>query len=382
MLNRSPPSTQDVAAAGFKELAHAESSPRALYFAGLDYLRFIAALLVVYYHLGYWIAVPGTAINEISGLPARSVHLALAESGWVGVEVFFVISGFVIAQSASRRSAAGFLVARALRLYPAILFTVPVVTLLLYLRTLEPADGLPARLLNSLLIAPRGPWIDNVFWTLGIEVIFYALVAAVLALHRPSLRHAIVAIGLASTCWWFANVLADWMPLAPRSAVSRIQVSSAANMLLLQHGSFFALGYMLYDLQLDRGNILLKCGLGLACISEILLAQGHLREGGPAAACIWIALMIFLAASIKGRTAGPDAFAARLLGRSTYPLYLFHNVPGAVFVYGLTSLGMTRGLSLAVAAASCIAFAFLVSQTAEPRLRTAARKYLPQSFEH
>src|SRR5712675_1260110 len=40
--------------------------------------------------------------------------------GWVGVEIFFVISGFVIANSASKSSATEFLVGRALRLYPAV----------------------------------------------------------------------------------------------------------------------------------------------------------------------------------------------------------------------------------------------------------------------
>src|SRR5258706_15154943 len=40
--------------------------------------------------------------------------------GWGGVEIFFVISGFVIANSASRSSPTEFLLGRALRLYPAV----------------------------------------------------------------------------------------------------------------------------------------------------------------------------------------------------------------------------------------------------------------------
>ena len=43
----------------------------------------------------------------------------LTRSGWVGVEVFFVISGFVIAYSASEKDAARFFRSRLLRLAPA-----------------------------------------------------------------------------------------------------------------------------------------------------------------------------------------------------------------------------------------------------------------------
>lgn len=67
---------------------------RARSFPGLDVVRFAAALMVAIYHFGYWI-------------PATGKVEALS-FGWVGVEIFFVISGFVIAFSAERKSAAAY----------------------------------------------------------------------------------------------------------------------------------------------------------------------------------------------------------------------------------------------------------------------------------
>lgn len=95
----------------------------------LDLLRFIAASTVVIYHFCYTPVVAGVVNTTIFG----SVH-DLARYGYVGVDLFFVISGFVILMTAARRSPRGFLVHRALRLYPsfwvAVGLTVTVVTLL------------------------------------------------------------------------------------------------------------------------------------------------------------------------------------------------------------------------------------------------------------
>ena len=54
------------------------------------------------------------------GYPQFPAAAVFTWFGWVGVEVFFVISGFVIANSASKTSPIEFLISRALRLYPAV----------------------------------------------------------------------------------------------------------------------------------------------------------------------------------------------------------------------------------------------------------------------
>src|SRR5262245_1362248 len=70
---------------------------------GLDIVRFFAAVSVAAFHF--------TWQNP------SAIHAA--PWGWVGVEIFFVISGLVIARSARDSSPARFIAGRFLRLYPA-----------------------------------------------------------------------------------------------------------------------------------------------------------------------------------------------------------------------------------------------------------------------
>src|ERR1700744_5896212 len=96
------------------------------HFPLLDPMRFAAALGVAVFHLTFW-----SWAWSSTGTPPGFEHYVGADLqfqsaapftwfGWVGVEIFFVISGFVIANSASNASAKEFLLGRALRLYPAV----------------------------------------------------------------------------------------------------------------------------------------------------------------------------------------------------------------------------------------------------------------------
>ena len=83
----------------------------------LDLLRLVAVFGVILFHYGFR---GPTAFNV--------THVALPELAWIGrygflgVPVFFVISGFVIAYSAEGRTATAFAIARFSRIYPCFLF--------------------------------------------------------------------------------------------------------------------------------------------------------------------------------------------------------------------------------------------------------------------
>ncbi|MBM0255919.1 acyltransferase family protein [Micromonospora sp. 4G55] len=77
----------------------------------LDGLRLVAALLVVGFHFTVF-AKPWGVPNG-SALPGLAVA---TQFGWLGVYLFFLISGFVICMSAEGRSVAQFATARITRL--------------------------------------------------------------------------------------------------------------------------------------------------------------------------------------------------------------------------------------------------------------------------
>src|SRR3954471_21429677 len=138
------------------------------HFPLLDPLRFAAAVGVAIFHQMFWswawvsVGVPGSERY----VAADVLYPSAADFtwfGWVGVEIFFVISGFVIANSASKASPTEFLFGRALRLYPAVWIasTLSLLILLIFLR--EKASELVLSYFQAMLLIPKGingRWLD------------------------------------------------------------------------------------------------------------------------------------------------------------------------------------------------------------------------------
>ncbi|MEO0409886.1 MAG: acyltransferase, partial [Cyanobacteria bacterium P01_A01_bin.135] len=171
---------------------------------------------------------------EIDGLRAVAVVAVIINhinkpvlpSGYLGVDIFFVISGFVITASlAGRRSEnfadfiTGFYTRRIKRLIPALIFFVVIVGLLICLFNPDPEPSLTtgiAALFGLSNIYLYSQAVDyfatttelNVFthtWSLGIEEQFYFLFPLIIWLtgfsqaRKHSARYLFVAIGALST---------------------------------------------------------------------------------------------------------------------------------------------------------------------------------------
>src|SRR5579872_7260423 len=89
---------------------------------GLDFVRFVSAAMVMVFHLAFWSwAAPfGTIRRLMPNLPTFPELTPLSWVGWVGVEIFFVLSGFLFAYSAEGSSSFAFFRSRFLRLMPAV----------------------------------------------------------------------------------------------------------------------------------------------------------------------------------------------------------------------------------------------------------------------
>lgn len=159
----------------------------------LDAMRGVASFAVCWYHItnGNETFLPKGALKS-SGL-----------YGWVGVEVFFVISGFVIpfalAGSGYRFANCGsFLLKRIVRLDPPYFVTIVLILILGYLSTKTPGfQGPPFAYSWPQVLLHVGylnaffdyPWLNPVFWTLAIELQYYLLIALIFLLlgHRNHL---------------------------------------------------------------------------------------------------------------------------------------------------------------------------------------------------
>lgn len=139
---------------------------------GIQVLRGVAAVTVLVHH----------AIEMSNGSAGRFSPDWLTTSGDVGVDIFFVISGFIMLHTSFRPSRPpidpiSFLKRRFLRVYPfywLCLLAMSAVFLVGFMKS--HAIG-PARVVQSVLLLPDDPLI-NVSWTLSYEVFFYLLFAA------------------------------------------------------------------------------------------------------------------------------------------------------------------------------------------------------------
>ena len=166
---------------------------------GLDLLRAVAIVVVVFYHAGlFGFALPGR------------VH----RFGWVGVDLFFVLSGYLIGgQLLAQIARAGsiqlgrFFARRALRIMPAYFVVLAIYFALPSLREYPEISPVWKFLLSIQNIGMRGGTAFSHAWSLAIEDQFYLALPVVLLLLRGRPRTAaivccaLVAAGFALRCY-------------------------------------------------------------------------------------------------------------------------------------------------------------------------------------
>lgn len=151
----------------------------------LDYARLFAAVIVVLFHYTFN-GIANGKVDSISHIPGL---IDVTKYGFLGVELFFMISGYVIFFSAKTRSPSAFAVSRMTRLYPAFWFAVLFTAAFIMLWGGDTISvTLPQVLANLTMIQPLLGFedVDGVYWTLLYELKFYFLVFMVLMLGLQS----------------------------------------------------------------------------------------------------------------------------------------------------------------------------------------------------
>ena len=282
----------------------------------LDLLRLVAVLGVLLYHFGFW----GPAAH---GVPQVALPwlTPVAKYGYLGVPAFFVISGFVIAYSAEGRTATGFAIARFSRIYPTFVFCMTLTFLAIAALGMPHFETSPAQWLANLFIAAPAlgqPYMDTSYWSLVIEVMFYAWVALLIAAGLfPRGINVVIPIWLGITV---VNELTVDAPLVEK-------------LFLTDDSGFFAVGLLIYQFYRGRRGPLLY---GLFALSIVMAVFQSIHKavkltphtGGVfdpwtvAAVCLASIAIIFLATRIRHVPLPPALVLAA--GGLTYPLYLLH----------------------------------------------------------
>ncbi len=295
--------------------------------------------------------------------------------GWIGhlsdgVLLFFMISGFVIPQSAARApSAPHFLAARFARLYPAywvamlVTFTVMVgYKLAAFAPYAAGWADVPANFtMFPLWLGYRA--IDVSYWTLAVEVCFYVIVAGIFALDLD--RH-LEAVSLV----WLAAALAYYVHVGGRSALALFVAFPRdwyAGIAILQYASYFISGMMLWKIYQGTARVLTYLALAGAIICT------YLYNGPSVTFWDYLGFVIVLWCV---RWLGWLATRPLLwLGSISYALYLIHQYIGYAVIYSAYQAGAPPLVAISLAVGVSLTLAWLLRTFVEQPSEVVVKRY-------
>ncbi|WP_439366573.1 acyltransferase family protein [Bradyrhizobium sp. DASA03005] len=269
-------------------------------FTGVQAMRGIAALLVVCGH-----AV--SARPDMVGYELAEGALTILASG---VDVFFVISGFIIATTAAaQRNPWNFVFRRAVRIYPVYWLALLAAFASSYWIALAPGER-PALDVGTIFAWTYPNWYIGPAWSLAFELHFYAAVAIILAIKPNRLF----------------EILFAWLAMVIVALYFRIQLGICSHPLVLEFGAGVGIAYLL----ISRG---LRFSLGVVACSAGLFFAGwywifvhgatdpqfaRVPTYGLGAGLLIHAVV---SAEIEGRSFSP---VLQFLGKISYSLYMVH----------------------------------------------------------
>lgn len=292
--------------------------------AALDLLRLVAVLAVAFYHYAFWGPSSHGAINV--AVPEMAAY---AKFGYLGVSIFFIISGFVIAYSAEGRTATEFAIARFSRIYPTFVICMTLTALaVMAFGAPHFSVSLTQWILNLAVAAPTlgAPYVDSAYWSLVVEITFYAWVAFFIATGAFPRRIDILVL--------------TWLALSMLNELT-VDAAIVEKVLLADESGFFATGLMIYEVYKGRRGAkiysLLAVSIGTA-IFQAVHKFGRLTDHAATDAESWTVALICMAGialiylSTRIRSMPLPSWLTVAAGGLTYPLYLLHQQMGyAIF---------------------------------------------------
>jgi exopolysaccharide production protein ExoZ len=317
--------------------------------AGIQVLRAVAALVVTICHAQF-------EFSRIGELPAAMPAATLDGLAGFGVQLFFVISGFVMVYASeplfgSWRGSFVFMERRLVRIVPLywIVTTLYLALTLLIAKFHKPYS--PGFVVASYLFIPAArpdgivePLVGQ-GWSLNYEMLFYF----VFALTVPSVRR--ISVGIVSAVLIVA--VAAGQSIHPLPFI--IAVWTSPLLLHFVFGMWIGLGYR-EGLRLNQLQGLVLVAVG--CI--LLLVQFYGPPRLPAFDLVFwcIPAIIVAGVSLTGMSfKGPVWSLLIVIGASSYALYLFHAVAIRVLYYFALWLGFDIGRALL----ACVSSAVLIS---------------------
>lgn len=323
----------------------------------IDALRGIAAVAVVLYHFTQ-------RFVELFS-PAQTPSL-LVSQGHYGVNLFFIISGFVIFMTLDRtRQPMDFVVSRFSRLFPAYWCAIALTFFITLILALPLKTVTPMQALGNILMLHglfKVPHVDGVYWTLQIELLFYCYMFLLFRTGQltrlvrfvyPLLALRILYVALAR----HVGIDLSW---------------TLANLLILEYLPWFAIGMAIYRSLNPVAGFGLRRSLALGSIAIITLAYAQ----GPVIGLLALTLASLVWAAASGHLSWLAHPVPVWFGAISYPLYLLHENIGWAVQLQVIRLGGSTDFSILAALGVALVLATALHHWVEqPALHLIRRGY-------
>jgi peptidoglycan/LPS O-acetylase OafA/YrhL len=305
--------------------------------------------------------------------------------GWgaLGVEFFFIISGFVIFMTLEKcDNLFEFWLRRFARLYPA--YVAAMALTFCVANTLGPVEfaSTPSDFLIGLTFTTpfvRGAkFIDQVYWSLIVELQFYILIGLIYVVAGNRFAAAWAAyVGASLACWFIGTTFG-----------LHVLASLANRVFLLPYLPHFTLGIACYFLYSGRVR---RCGtLAVVALLSYIAVLGRAPVAWHAAHVVMVVLFVLF---LWGKLGPIATRPLRFLGEISYSLYLIHAYVGVILIALFTRQFGAPDLVAAFAATLiCVSLAYGLTRAVEgpakgavlywarPHLRIVARQWPSLTF--
>lgn len=338
----------------------------------LDLIRFLAALFVVFYHYCF----RGFAKDNYSILEFQPLE-GFSKYGYLGVELFFMISGFVILLSAKNSNFVNFCISRFTRLYPAFWFCVLLTASVIVLFG-GPLFNVNLKQVIINLTMFNGfvgvDHVDGVYWSLVVELKFYILIGILLLLK---LIKYVEAFG------WFLLLISILQLIVPFSEAN-ITLKIIYFMCFAKSSPYFVAGMFFFLLKNNKciitniPPILVSYGLAIYMAFDGVKERNLRYNGVYDVSTIITLITLFFLVMFLVSTDKLNLFNKKIFlyfGVLTYPLYLIHQKIGYI-IFNSFGTQINKWVLLFIVILIILGASYLINKYIEKPLGNYMRKKL------
>jgi len=346
-------------------MAESISTHRRLYV--LDGLRFVAATAVLLYHYFFrgWKA-DGMSILKFEYLGSMFKY------GYLGVDLFFMISGFVITLSIRHGSLGLFAISRFKRLYPVYWCCLLLTWISIQLYGSPQFQSSVKELFLNLTMFQNYFFcksVDGVYWTLFVEMKFYIFIIGIYLFLRKRFNVDLNGIIIV---WLVLSYLFLFFP-------ENILAKLLDYIFILKYSSYFIAGMVLFRIRDTGLSLTMACYLLLSLFLSLVNAykripifEAHYSTEFSVTTVFLIISMIYIVMLFisTNRLESLQFEFLAPIGALTYPLYLLHQKIGFIVMNRLGVYYNKYWIILFLITIMIIVSLFIV-KIVEPPLRKA-----------